>query len=243
MCLFQFHSFGHWIHQIFLLNWVICDCLDSICALAFNSFQIWIYLWKIIAYFGLTCKGTCMLCCSACASDICCLLLKLPSCTLVCGIVWTLARNGKGYALVARYVGSRYVGYALVARYVGMCLEPAMLCRPPMTSLRRGWMELPDVGDLCLLVIQKWMDHIMLWSHFTFYVFDMISKALAMFLCMLWIRMKWMHRYVTFELLFMFCSLIYFRNVIRLCYTLKATICHRMLLMPMICSNYLSSIV
>ena len=32
-----------------------------------------------------------------------------------------------------------------------------------MTSLRRGWMELPnvedlpDVGDLCLVVIQKWM--------------------------------------------------------------------------------------
>ena len=102
-----------------------------------------------------------------------------------------------------------------------------MLCRPPMTSLRRGWMELPDVGDLCLLVIQKWMDHIMLWSHFTFYVFDMISKALAMFLCMLWIRMKWMHRHVTFELLFMFCSLIYLWNVISLCYTLKTTICHR----------------
>ena len=79
----------------------------------------------------------------------------------MCGIVWTLARNGKGYALVARYVGSRYVGYALVARYVGMCLEPAMLCRPPLTSPRRGWMELPDVGDFCQVVIQKWMNHIL----------------------------------------------------------------------------------
>ena len=50
-------------------------------------------------------------CCSACASDICYLLLKLPFCTLVCGIVRTFARNGKGYALIARSVGSRSVGY------------------------------------------------------------------------------------------------------------------------------------
>ena len=41
-------------------------------------------------------KGTCTFGCSACASVICYLLLKLPSCTLVCGILWTFARNGKG---------------------------------------------------------------------------------------------------------------------------------------------------
>ncbi|CAL9106827.1 unnamed protein product [Musa textilis] len=88
---------------------------------------------------------------------------KLPSCTLVCGIVWTFARNGKGYALIARYVGSRYVGYSgpLPEMVKGMCLEPAMLCRPPLTSPRRGWMELPDVGDFCQVVIQKWMNHIL----------------------------------------------------------------------------------
>ena len=106
-------------------------------------------------------KGTCTPCCSACASDICYLLLKLPSCTPVCGIVWTVARNGKGYALIARSVGSRSVGYSgpLPEMVKGMCLEPAMLCRPPLTSPRRGWMELPDVGDFCLVVIQKWMNH------------------------------------------------------------------------------------
>ena len=43
----------------------------------------------------------------------------------------------------------------------GMCLEPAMLYRPPLASPRRGWMELPDVGDICQVVIQKWMNHIL----------------------------------------------------------------------------------
>ena len=55
----------------------------------------------------------------------------------------------------------RDILFALVARYVGMWLEPAMLCRPPLTSPRRGWMELPDVGDFCQVVIQKWMNHIL----------------------------------------------------------------------------------
>jgi len=55
----------------------------------------------------------------------------------------------------------RDILYALVARYEGICLEPAMLCRPPLTSPRRGWMELPDVGDFCQVVIQKWMNHIL----------------------------------------------------------------------------------
>ena len=84
-------------------------------------------------------KGTCTFCCSACASDICYLLLKLPSYTLV-------------------FVG---LSGPLLEMVKGMCLEPAMLCRPPLTSPRRGWMELPNVGDFCQVVIQKWMNHIL----------------------------------------------------------------------------------
>ena len=89
-------------------------------------------------------------------------------------------------------------------------------------------MELPDVGDFCQVVIQKWMNHILteIPLHLLYAWYDIQSFGYV-FLYMLWIRLICLHRHVTFELLFMFCSLIYFWNVISLCYTLKTTICHR----------------
>ena len=70
-------------------------------------------------------KGTCTFGCSACASVICYFLLKLPSCTLVCGIVWTFARNGKGYALICPLCGVPLCGifwYALICPLCGVPL-------------------------------------------------------------------------------------------------------------------------
>ena len=94
---------------------------------------------RVVPCIVLSRKGTCTFCCSACASDICYLLLKLPSCTLV-------------------FVG---LSEPLLEMVKDMCLEPAMLCRSPLTSPRRGWMELSDMGDFCQVVIQKWMNHIL----------------------------------------------------------------------------------
>ena len=76
-----------------------------------------------------------------------------------------------------------------------------MLYRPPLTSPRRGWMELPDVkdlpnvGDYCLVVIQKWMNHILsvVPLHLLYVWYDIHSFG-YMFLYMLWIRMIWMQR-------------------------------------------------
>ena len=70
-----------------------------------------------------------------------------------------------------------------------------MLCRPPMTSPRRGWIELPDVGDFCLVVIQKWMNHILSVVPLYFlYVWYDIQSFGYVFLYMLWIRMIWLQR-------------------------------------------------
>ena len=121
-------------------------------------FKIWISLWKIIAYFVLTRKGTCTFYRSTCASDMCYLLIKLPSCTLV-------------------FVG---LSRPLPEMVKGMCLEPAMLCRPPLASPRRGWMELPNVGDFCLVVIQKWMNHNSVWDPTT------------PFVCLIWYPELWL---------------------------------------------------
>ena len=70
-----------------------------------------------------------------------------------------------------------------------------MLCRLPLTSPRRGWMELPDVGDFCLVVIQKWMNHILsvIPLHLLYVWYDIQSFGYV-FLYMLWIRMIWMQR-------------------------------------------------
>ena len=203
MCLFQFHSFGHWIHQIFLLNWVICDCLDSICALAFNSFQIWIYLWKIIAYFGLTRKGTCTFVVPRVLPIYATYCWNCPFVLWCVGLSGPLPEMVKGMRWFARFVGSRFVGYSgmrlfarfVGSRFVGYCLEPAMLCRPPLTSPRRGWMELPDVGDFCQVVIQKWMNHILteIPLH-PLYVWYDIQSFGELFLFVLWISMIWLQR-------------------------------------------------
>ena len=76
-----------------------------------------------------------------------------------------------------------------------MWLEPAMLCRPPLTSPRRGWMELPDVGDFCQVVIQKWMNHILteIPLH-PLYVWYDIQSFGELFLFILWIRLIWLQR-------------------------------------------------
>ena len=110
-----------WI-ELYMIVWNPCILL-----LLFHSKSEYICE-RFVLGFVLSRKGTCTFRCSACASDICYLLLKLPSYTLVCGIVWTFARNGKGYALFARYVGSRYEGYSgpLPEMVKGMRLLPAM---------------------------------------------------------------------------------------------------------------------
>ena len=81
-------------------------------------------------------------------------------------------------------------------------------------------MELPDVGDFCLVVIQKWMNHIM-------YVvpqcplcfwYDIQSFAYE-FIFMLWIKKNGMHATskMTYKLVF----------IIRFtCYTLKCFVCY-----------------
>ena len=96
----------------------------------------------------------------------------------------------------------------------GMCLEPAMLCRPPLASPRRGWMELPDVGDFCQVVIQKWMNHILteIPLHLLYVWYD-IQSFDYVFLYMLWIRMIWMQHQIR-RLSFCLVSVIYMlRNV------------------------------
>ena len=64
-----------------------------------------------------------------------------------------------------------------------------------MTSPRRGWMELPDVGDFCLVVIQKWMYHVLFEVplHLLYVWYDIQSFGFV-FLYILWIRMIWMQR-------------------------------------------------
>ena len=107
-------------------------------------------------------------------------------------VLWCVGLSGplpemvKGMRWFARFVGSRFVGY---------CLEPAMLCRPPLTSPRRGWMELPDVGDFCQVVIQKWMNHILteIPLH-PLYVWYDIQSFGELFLFVLWIVMIWLQR-------------------------------------------------
>ena len=63
----------------------------------------------------------------------------------------------------------------------------------PLTSLRRGWMELPDVGDFCLVVILKWMNHIMyvVPQRPLCFWYDIQSFAYE-FIFMLWIKMECM---------------------------------------------------
>ena len=124
-------------------------------------------------------------------------------------VLWCVGLSGplpemvKGMRWFARFVGSRFVGYSgmrlfarfVGSRFVGYCLEPAMLCRPPLTSPRRGWMELPDVGDFCQVVIQKWMNHILteIPLH-PLYVWYDIQSFGELFLFVLWIVMIWLQR-------------------------------------------------
>ena len=59
-----------------------------------------------------------------------------------------------------------------------------MLYRLPMTSLRHGWMELPNVGDLCFVVIQKWLYHIL--------CYDPTSPSM----CLIWYPELWLCNYI-----------------------------------------------
>ena len=67
------------------------------------------------------------------------LLFIMPFCTLV-------------------FVG---VSGLLLEMIKGLCLEPTMLYWPPLTSPKCECLELPIVGDFFLMIIQKWMNHIL----------------------------------------------------------------------------------
>ena len=191
MCLFQFQSFGHWIHQIFLLNWVICDCLDSICALAFNSLQIWIYLWKIIAYFGLTRKGTCTFVVPRVLPIYATYCWNCPFVLWCVGLSRPLPEMVKGMRWFARFVGSRFVGYSgmrlfarfVGSRFVGYCLEPAMLCRPLWLHLDVGGWSSQTWETFVRWSFRNGWITFWLRSHYTLYMFDMTSRVLVSYFC------------------------------------------------------------
>ena len=89
-------------------------------------------LW-VFAYLDLLCKlhvcivmfhkGTCTFRCSACASDMSQFIVHNTFLySGVCGIIWTFARNGKGYVLRARDALD-YVWWSFRNGWTILCLE------------------------------------------------------------------------------------------------------------------------
>ena len=192
MCLFQFHSFGHWIHQIFLLNWVICDCLESLNALAFISFpNLNTFVRDLFLASYLTRKGTCTFVVPRVLPIYATYCWNCPFVLWCVGLSGPLPEMVKGMRWFARFVGSRYVGYSgmrlfarfVGSRFVGYCLEPAMLCRPLSLHLEVGGWSSQTWETFVRWSFRNGWITFWLRSHYTFCMFDMISRALVMRFC------------------------------------------------------------